>query len=235
MRQVTAALIVAVGLGMAAWGAEQGLVAHYPVEKGSGATLADKSGNGNDGEIVGAKWVKGDFGTALAFDGDGDVVKCGAKPILDSEAGTVMVWVLPTEVGGGIVNRSSGTGWGDQRVVLAYNTYGENRHLLFAVADGKLNTTLRTDPPAVNAWTHLACTYDGKIVTLYVNGKRLKTGAQRTPCDAKGVPLEIGCCTGLGKRWFKGLIDEVRMYNRALSAKEIADLHKSGKKTHPAK
>ncbi len=79
----------------------------------------------------------------------------------------------------------------------------------------------------LNAWTHLATTYDGNVLALYVNGVQaatlLATGSIATSTD----PLKIGGNAIWGE-WFSGLIDEVRVYNRALTATEIqADMNRA--------
>ncbi|KKL04273.1 hypothetical protein LCGC14_2617730, partial [marine sediment metagenome] len=70
---------------------ETGLVLHYTFDKGAGDTVRDKSGQGNDGEILGGtRWVKGKFGSALEFNGKDGYVDCGAKPSLNiGKAGTI--------------------------------------------------------------------------------------------------------------------------------------------------
>ena len=72
----------------------------------------------------------------------------------------------------------------------------------------------------LNAWTHLATTFDGAVVRLYVNGAlAASTSVSGSMAASTGV-LRIGGNSIWGE-WFAGLIDEVRVYNRALSAGEI--------------
>ena len=72
----------------------------------------------------------------------------------------------------------------------------------------------------LGAWTHLAVTYDGASLKLYVNGSQVGSKAQSGPIPTSTGPLRIGGNTIWGE-YFAGLIDEVRVYNRALSAAEI--------------
>src|SRR5438046_5653023 len=73
---------------------------------------------------------------------------------------------------------------------------------------------------AVNTWTHLAATFDGAMVRLYVNGVQVTSQAQATPLRATTGTLQIGADSYAGEN-FVGRIDEVRIYNRALTAAEI--------------
>jgi hypothetical protein len=72
-----------------------------------------------------------------------------------------------------------------------------------------------------NAWTHLAATYDGATVSLYVNGTLVSSVVQSGPVQVSTRGLRIGGNSVAGE-WFRGAIDEVRVYDRALSADEIA-------------
>ena len=88
-----------------------------------------------------------------------------------------------------------------------------------------------TNGPAVplGVWTHLAVTYDGTTLRLYVNGVLRSSTAASGGIAASTAPLRIGGNTVFsvpGTEYFAGLIDEVRIYNRALSAAEItADMN----------
>jgi hypothetical protein len=71
-----------------------------------------------------------------------------------------------------------------------------------------------------SVWTHLATTFDGSNLRLYVNGALVGTRSASGTILTTTNPLRIGGSSALG-RWFRGRIDEVRVYNRALSASEI--------------
>ena len=73
---------------------------------------------------------------------------------------------------------------------------------------------------AVNTWTHLAATFDGATVRLYVNGVQVASQAQTAPLATTSGTLQIGG-DSYPNEYFAGRIDEVRIYNRALSAAEI--------------
>lgn len=236
MRRTWLACILSAAVAGLACAAEKGLVAHYPMEAGQGDVLADKSGNGNDGKIQGPTWVTGEFGTALEFDGVDDIVDCGAKPVLDTKAGTIEVWVRPKErAQGGIVGRNTGIGWEDNRCVLAFNTYSkedpEGHRTVFVVADGNKdvrNYAIAEVPLApADEWTHFVGVFDEKMSRLYVNGKEAAEKAKDFAPVMEGAPLKLGHNLGLGPAFFRGTMDEVRIYNRALTAEEIAAHYKA--------
>ena len=72
----------------------------------------------------------------------------------------------------------------------------------------------------MNTWTHLAATYNASALRLYVNGVQVGSLARTGSLAVSGNPLRIGG-NNIWSEWFNGVIDEVRVYNRALSASEI--------------
>ena len=222
-RAITTVAALAVFFTLSAMAADPGLVLHYGFEEGQGDIAKDLSGNGNNGKLHKARWVKGAFGSALEFNGIDSFVDCGSNPTLDTTTtGSLSVWFYPThDLGGGLVVRVTGNDWPDERLVL---THYQKSRLLWAIADGKRYiTTANIDVP-LNAWTHVVMSFDGRRVALYVNGKLSHVQAQAYNPDVKGVPLVIGKSSGLGHDYFKGMIDDVRIYNRALSDAEVQSL-----------
>jgi len=214
--------VVSIGVG--------GLVAAYGFEEGSGTTVDDSSGNGNNGTVSGATWTtNGRFGSALSF-GAGALVTVSNSPSIDLTTGmTLEAWVYPTSLNGSWMNvifKSNGNpGSQNPSYVLQGSTpTGLTPSLFISSAPSNLAT-----PSAlpVNAWSHLAATYDGTTMTLYVNGAPLASqsasGAMTVSTDA----LTIGGNAFSGQNWV-GLIDEIRIYNRALTQSEIqADMARS--------
>ena len=211
--------------GLSAFGQqEKGLVGCYAFEKGAGTTVPDRSGRGNNGKIIGgAKWAKGPYGSALELDGEGAYVDCGTGKSLNvASGGTVMVWCRPKTLQGGLVNWSTGGSWEDQRLVLAVKTWGGATQTLGCMADGKGFRQFGGFGMLPKAeWTHLAYTFDGRAISVYRDGLLSGSASQLLRPEIVGVPLWIGKCQGLGKDYFHGLIDEVRIYNRPLAGVEI--------------
>lgn len=228
--KATDAVILTLGADELRAGEKEGPVAHYTFDEGSGNIVRDQSGNGNHGTIHGkAEYAKHGEGYVLRFDGKDDFVNCGAGRSLNTNKdGTAMLWFKPDVLEGGLLTRSTGTGWHDQRLVLAFKTSGE-RLLLACIADGQqhLNDYFKWPKPRV--WTHIAATFDGSWLTIYQDGEQVSKSRQSRKGETQilrpkvaGVPLIIGRSQGLGEKdFFKGLIGEVGIYSRALWAQEI--------------
>jgi hypothetical protein len=198
-----------------------GLVVAFGFEEASGTTIADRSGNGNTGTISGAtSTASGKFGRALSFDGVNDIVNIADSPSLDlSPAMTLEAWVRPAASGWRTVlmrERPNG---------LAYALYGStdtNRPSTeFRLSTSPVHEIRGTTALPSAAWSHLAATFDGDVLRLYVNGVEVSSKLVRGTIEVGSGALRIGGNTIWGE-YFSGLIDEVRVYNRALSAAEIA-------------
>ena len=202
-----------------------GLVAAYSFNEGTGGTLTDRTGLGHTGTLSGAAWTtQGRFGGALSFDGVNDWVTIGDANDLDVTTGlTVEAWVYPTALGA--------TTW--REVVIKERPGGEVFNLYANGDTGRpviyVARAAQPDPPqgaggtsqlAVNTWTHLAATYDGTTLRLYVNGTQVGTQAAAGPLLTSSGVVRLGG-NGLWGEFFQGRIDEVRLYNRALTATEL--------------
>jgi chitodextrinase len=196
-----------------------GLVAAYAFNEGAGTTVADVSGNGNTGTIGGATWTTlGKFGNALVFNGTSAQVTVPNAASLQLTTGmTLEAWVFPT---------AAPTGWRSvvtknvDRYYLMASTDQGNRPAAGGTWTAGNQNTIGPAVLAVNTWTHLAATFDGATVRLYVNGVQVASQAQTTPLATTSGTLQIGG-DSYPDEFFAGRIDEVRIYNRALSAAEI--------------
>ncbi|HCK81604.1 MAG TPA: hypothetical protein DIC59_09080 [Candidatus Competibacteraceae bacterium] len=195
-----------------------GLVAAYNFEEASGAAVLDASGKGNQGAIGGSTRVaSGKYGKALAFDGVDDLVTVNDSASLDLTAGmTLEAWVYP----------STNAGWKPVLVkeidslyyLYASTTFGNAPAMGAKI--GSYPLLYGNTPLPLNGWTHLAATYDGATQRLYLNGTLV---AQRSVSGAIAIsaePLRIGGSSHWGE-YFSGRIDDVRIYNRALTLNEI--------------
>ncbi|MDP9491802.1 MAG: Ig-like domain-containing protein, partial [Actinomycetota bacterium] len=200
-----------------------GLVASYGFDEGSGGSAADITGNGNLGTLNGPTWTIGRFGQALNFDGVNDRVSVPDSNLLDLTTGmTLEAWVKPTALG---------TAWkttifkhrNANATNMVYVMYA-NRNTSRPVGEITVGTTIKaangsTQLP-LNVWSHLATTYDGATVRLFVNGAQVGSLATTGPIATSTGDVWIGGNNVWGE-WFSGTIDEVRIYNRALSAADI--------------
>jgi hypothetical protein len=199
--------------------APPGLVAAYNFNEGSGSTVTDLSGNGNTGTISGATWTtSGKFGGALSFNGSNSWVTVNDSASLDLTNGvTLEAWVKPALVSSwqAVVIKEQPSG-------LSYALYANSDH---NSPDGAVHTSVDTNlygvaALAANTWTHLATSYDGGTLRLYVNGTQVSSQAVSGSLAVSTGPLRIGGDSVWGE-YLNGVIDEVRVYNRALTPTEI--------------
>ena len=201
-----------------------GLVAAYGFNEGAGTSVGDASGHGHTGVISGAAWTPlGRFGGALAFDGANDWITVGDSSLLDLTTGmTLEAWVFPTtSTGVRDILIKEGTN------VDIYNLYARNGagRPESNVLAGGVNRTAQGSALPVNAWTHLAGTHDGVTLRLFVNGIEVASTGVVGSIPSSSGPVRIGGNSIWGE-FFQGRIDEVRIYNRALSQAEIqADMN----------
>ncbi len=203
------------------------LIAAYGFEEGSGNRALDSSGAYHTGTIGGATWTDvGRFGNALSFDGVNDWVTVLDSSLLDLTGGmTIEAWVNPAAPAA------------DWTTVALRETSGGLAYALYAADDagrppaGYVNTgsgdraAAGSSPLPLNTWTHLAATYDGSVLRLYVNGGLAGSRSVSGNIVASAGAFRIGGNSVWGE-YFRGLIDEVRVYGRALSQAEIqADMN----------
>jgi chitodextrinase len=198
--------------------ATDGLVAAYAFDEGSGSTVADVSGNGNDGTTRNTAWTTGKYGSALSFNGrDSWVTVPSSASLALSGKMTLEAWVRP----------ASADEWRD---VIVKETSDDISYGLFAnsksstpagiVNNGTERIAYGTSKLPLAAWTFLAATYDGGAVRLYVNGTLASTFAATGSMLQSGQPLRIGGDAIWGE-WFDGTIDQIRVYDRSLSQSEL--------------
>lgn len=195
----------------------EGLMAAWGFEENSGTTAADKSGNSNTGTLVNLTHVnQGRFGRALEFDSASDKITVPDSSSLDANGeATLEAWVRP-DVGGTsqpIINKVGSAGCSSPAYALyASESAGSPQPKARACSASFAGSS--SDKLPVGMWSHLAATVKSGTATIYVNGEQIASGSiSSNPLPSTGI-LEIG--TG-----FDGLIDEVRLYKRALSKVEI--------------
>jgi len=195
-------------------------VAAYAFNEGTGSSATDASGTGNTGSITGATWTAaGRYGGALSFNGSTALVTIPDAPSLHvTTALTVEAWVNP----------STATGFWEDVIYKGDDTfYLEAASGAEPVVGGTwANENLTGPAPLVmHTWTHLAATYDGATIRLYVNGTLVGSAAQTGAMATSTHPLQIGGDSLYGQ-YFAGLIDDVRVYTVALTAAQIqADMN----------
>ena len=200
-------------------------------EEGSGNTAFDTSGNKNDGTLYGALYTTdravGIY--ALYFDGDNDYVACPANYSLRPDNLSVAVWVKHVKDTsspnyGGIIQGAYGSGYSNGFRILDYNNkplaqinFGDSGPVWIL---GQLFTQ--------GEWTHIVLTYDHKNIKLYENGKLVveKAETRNINWNTTSSNLFIGKA-----QWnFKGMIDNVSIFDFALNEQEIQQIYNKGTK-----
>ena len=207
----------------------RGLFLYYPFDKDEGDRVTDASGKGHDGKARGSRWTsEGKVGGAFAFGGS-DHVEMGYQP-----AGTeitLAAWIQPANTGVGfflgthysesslwMLTVEGAGGTPKQCARIGYNT-GTDGEALF----GTSNVQDRR-------WHHIAATIDAKGAKLYVDG--VLENQNSVPGNWKGANAAIGRSLTGSPGFYSGLVDEVMIFHRPLSAveiKQIYDTQKQGK------
>jgi hypothetical protein len=202
------------------------LVAHWTLDEASGTAACDSAGN-NDGTLFGGpQWVAGKIGAALQFDGIDDYVDCGSGPSLDiTKEITVAAWVKTVTCG--VAERNTFMiSKGGFSYMLQLAVQEPNRNLVeFVIHDGAWYPAgLPVTRPFNDDWHHLAGTYDGVQLRLYVDGRPEATTDHVGDIDSSAAHVNIGRVSDWPDNLFTGTIDDARIYNRALSNVEIEGL-----------
>jgi hypothetical protein len=198
------------------------LVAAYGFDETSADTaVLDASGNANHGSFLNARRVtRAKFGQALAFKGSNSLVTVSDSASLDLTTGmTLSAWIFPfTELSNwkSIITKER---TGGLAYALHANSGSAKPNLTLFISGRNRHLNAGSKVPA-NRWTHLAATYDGLTQRVFVNGVQVGSRSQKGTIEATANPLRIGGNTVTG-RYFRGVIDEVRIYDGALSQADI--------------
>lgn len=240
----TASALILGAIAVQAFASHSPLVARFHLNEDA----TDSSGHGNDGTISGAEFVRGRFGRALEFDGAGDYVEINHADSLDvTSPYTIEAWVYANDelvnkyrpiVFRGAVNAN------DIEVYIQANS----KDLIVAHNrgnGGNFDYVGFQDPP-LGQWFHLAITFDGTYVQAYYTGSLATVVQQNTAVNS---PLDTNNGWWIGKvhhtafgtlpggtpdNYFKGKLDEVRVWSCELTAEEIAQHAKSNSSAAPS-
>jgi hypothetical protein len=201
-----------------------GLIAYYPFDQGSGQDAAGV----NDGTVVGATETSDPWGRearALSFDGN-DYVQM-ANPLPDLGSVTISVWARVTEWSANeqtIMVEGDTTPGAD--LMLQFKIGGA----LYFPTKAANNLLVPTNPVPLNTWCHIVGTADGGTLSkrLYVNGSLVgTTNMLGSACVGNHYRLQVGRLFdgSLSTDYYIGQLDELRIYNRALSSNEVRQLY----------
>ena len=218
-----------------------GLVGYWSFEECRGNIALDASGNSNRGTLTNfalsgstSNWVSGTAakrGCALNFDGSDDYVDLPSAPV-SSGSISVVAWVKSSNLSGG----ASAVGRG---IAKSYTTEGNTGNWFFgvqpngAISFSHWSDSLRRITDAglitINQWYHIVMIWNGTAGSPYINGKAVSFTVTGSLGSGWGSEHVIGRAYADSAYQFNGLIDEVRIYNRALSAGEVLNLYNSGR------
>jgi len=198
-----------------------GLIGYWKMDEGGGTAVRDWSPSANDGALVNSpSWAAGVAGRAINFTG-GNYAIIGNGSIFNPQYITVSAWVNFNSCGGRfgqIVGKGADNDW-----QLRMGGDSSACKPVFGVQASGFPQV--TGPLLQNGtWYHLAGTYDGAYLRLYVNGAEVANGTSSGAIAAGTLPVSIGSRTHDGTTYgypFYGAVDEVRVYSRSLSASEV--------------
>jgi len=207
------------------------LLAYFAFDDGAGGTLKDCSGRGHAGTIAGTPvWTTGKYGGALSFNGTDTCVDLGAGTDLRLGTFTLTAWAnvttyVPGGLGGHIVSKSTGNpnaiGW-------RFSTIASNEfETKLAVNGGSPFSVASPAGEPTATWVHVAFVLvPTQRADIYVGGARVANGVSPPAIyEEVAASMRLGCNAGT-KDYYKGALDELRIYTRALSDAELAALAK---------
>jgi len=203
----------------------------YLFDEGDGNVAKDSSGNNRDGQISGAKYVKGKFGTCLEYDGvDDGLIVTGYAGIGGTEPRTTVFWFKA-----GDTKAHSWVKWGvvatGEKYYIRANVRGGECNLRVEVAGGN---NFGTDDVCDGEWHHCAVVFPegaGSVQDhdLYVDGKLQTKEGQNRAMNTNGEVQEVNIGNSLGQNAFMiGLFDEVAIFSVDLSLDQINAIRKRG-------
>ena len=214
---------------------DKSLILYLPFDEGSGKKTEDKSQYGHHAKLINnCKWVNGKFGKAVEISGkeDTEIVKTGEADTLKIKGEiTKMAWVNVIAWTGNlmtVIGKNNHNGGEHSSYGFGLTGQGEGIQAFFGTGDARPTLNM---PAALEKgkWLHIAVSYDGKEMKAYLNGKEVGKKADGFKfTGTNDAPVRIGCAKDRGRYVFHGAIDEVVIYSRALTTKEIKDVMEGG-------
>ncbi|MHC4694350.1 MAG: lamin tail domain-containing protein, partial [Planctomycetota bacterium] len=201
----------------AVYGSIRGLVAHWMFDEGSGSTATDSAGTNNGALIGGPTWTDGRINGALSFDGVDDyVVVAPIAPLMGNNV-TAQAWIRTSEFAGiwnPVITQNAGNGY--------YFYISSGRPAFYIVVGAAFVQAISQDAINPDEWYHVAGTNDGSNLKLYIDGQ-LEDSDNSTGFLGVSSNAYIGC-EPTSSLYYNGLIDDVRIYDRAVSETELQDI-----------
>ncbi|HIE26100.1 TPA: LamG domain-containing protein [Candidatus Poribacteria bacterium] len=198
------------------------------LDEGKGETAKDSSENGNDGTIQGAKWVKGQVGTALSFNGTSDRVVIPDADSLDlPKAWTITAWIFVNKSENGyghIMGKRSGAGtnyaFRTNNVGTGWDSYFNRGGWKGAWGQGVVKK---------DVWLYMTATYDGTgTITIYENGAKIGSAGVGGPPPVDTSEVHLGGWTANTSELLDGILDEVALFGIAITEDDMKNLMEKG-------
>ncbi|MDE0022447.1 MAG: LamG domain-containing protein [Candidatus Poribacteria bacterium] len=224
-------IMIITALVMTAWTAlaiqEDGLVLYFPFDEGAGDMAGDLSGSELVGVLNGVNWSdEGLKDGCVEFDEAGDHILIDPTPILDlTEELTITVWIHPTQDqdDSSIMGRRNAGNQGGHAMQWSSQFTGSPQIETWWHKGGWNGTRNKQSiSPPLNEWHYIAAVYDGTEARQYINNELDATVPVAAPLDSIDIPYRIG----QGQTNLKsmmGRMDEVAIYNRALSLDDLQE------------
>ena len=207
---------------------DPGLIAYWPFDEGAGTSTGDATGNGQDATLNGgASWTSGLLGSAISFDGVDDHVLASSAAALevgkDGADFSVSFWINLRQESQELATIIH-MGGSETQNTFWIARYPNSRKLYFAVSTttGPLEGAVSNGGLALNQWTHIALVKESGLISLFIDSKLDQVRPLTGTAISNPGPLHIG-----DDPWHGGIgasLDEIAIYNRALSSSEITFL-----------
>jgi len=231
-RMASLVLLLGLAVGVANADITSGLVGYYPLDEGAGDIANDMSGEGHNGTLHnGMTWIAEAYqGGGVNCDGTADTrIELGTwNPAAGTGQLSLALWIRWAGGGGtyqGLIGKRDL--WADTTMFQFQVRPESGGTFRLETGTHAIVSPANTLDPLVQTWVHVAATFDGTTARLYLNGEEVASGAFAFYAAGEGSNMGIGCVTGGGAGFsgntevFLGDMDEVCIYNRALSAEEV--------------
>jgi len=200
-------------------------------DEGKGTTAKDSSGNGNDGTLQGTKWVKGQVGSALSFNGTSDRVVVPDSDSLDlQKAWTITSWIYvnKSENGYGHIVGKRNDGLNVANYAFRTNNTGVSWESYFKFG-GAWKGAWGQGVVKKDTWLYMTATYDGtNTITIYENGVKIGSAAVGSPPPADQAEVHIGGWQNNTSELIDGMLDEVAIFGVAITEDDMKNLMTKG-------
>ena len=191
-------------------------------------SAADMFGRNNGSLVNGAAYAPGKIGDGFIFDGTNDYLEIPHSPSIDigpNQPMSIKLWVKRTSAADSQIIFAKRPDCGSQ-VHYQLQFYAPTNVLAFNSSGGTNGVSTTADKIPLNVWTDVAITYDGANATIYINGSPVATNPMTF--DRNTVPLRFGGEPICGGQLFGGVLDDIVIFDRTLSATEISRMYNAG-------